>query len=649
MTTTQNTLPRPQDDFFRHVNGTYLASTRIDADKSSAGSFVDLADGAQRAVRELIDELAANRKPQAEVRDERDKVAALYADYLDEAAVESASASALSEQLARVEAITDLDALARHWGWSLRHGTASVVNLFVDSDMGDPRVYAPFWVQSGLGLPDRDYYLAEEHAEIRSAYLAHVERMLALAGVEQAASQAQQVLLLETEIAQCHWDRVRNREMTQRYNPMSFTELAELAPGLRLRQVAEGAGIDGQALGEQHIVCQPSFFSEVAELVTEERIGQWLAWARWAMVNSLAPWLGAEMVDADFDFYSRTLNGIEQNKPRWKRGVALVESYLGDALGKLYVERHFPASSKARMDVMVQHLLQAYGESIRNLDWMGEQTREEALHKLATFRPKIGYPDSWRDYSALEVVPGDLVGNVLRAGEHEFCHQTGKLPGPVDPDEWLMLPQTVNAYYHPLRNEIVFPAAILQPPFFDAEADDALNYGGIGSVIGHEIGHGFDDQGSTCDGEGRLRNWWTDEDRAAFSERTGALVDQYDALVPQQFADQPEAPHVNGRLTIGENIGDLGGLGIALKAYRIACGGEADDEQLRRLFTGYATIWCSKIRDEALRVRLATDPHSPAEFRCNQIASNVDDFHRVFDVQPGDGMWLEPERRVSIW
>ena len=442
---------------------------------------------------------------------------------------------------------------------------------------------------------------------------------------------------------------MRNRELTERHNPMGWQEFVQLAPALRLDLVAEGAGVDGAALGQVHDVCQPSFFVDVAALATDQNLAQWKAWARWKVVNSLAPWLGADMVAADFDFYSRTLNGVEQNKPRWKRGVSLVESSLGEALGRLYVERHFPADSKARMDVLVEHLLEAYRQSITTLDWMGEQTRAEALRKLSTFRTKIGYPDRWRDYSGLTVVPGDLVGNVLRAHAFEFDHETGKLPGPVDRDEWLMLPQTVNAYYHPLRNEIVFPAAILQPPFFGADAPDARNYGGIGAVIGHEIGHGFDDQGSTCDGEGRLRNWWTDADRAAFTERTRALVGQYDALVPQQLAAEPEAPHVNGQLTIGENIGDLGGLGIALKAYRLARGEQVSDEELRQVFIGYATIWCSKMRDEALRVRLVTDPHSPAEFRCNQIAANMDDFHRVFDVKPGDGMWLAPEQRVSIW
>ncbi len=488
---------------------------------------------------------------------------------------------------------------------------------------------------------------------IRESYLDHVATMLELAGVADARQQAHTVVALESEIAACHWDRVRTRDMVKMYNLQSWEQFTESCPQLRWGAFVEGAGLAGRTPADV-VNTQPSFFSDVAALVVPERMSEWRAWARWHAIRSLAPILSSAFVDARFDFYGRTLNGTPTLRERWKRGVALVESVLGEAIGKIYVARHFPPEAKERMDELVGHLIEAYRESIESLDWMGADTRSQALDKLAKFTPKIGYPAKWRDYSALEIIPGDLVGNAMRADEFEFERDLRRLSEPIDHDEWLMFPQTVNAYYHPLRNEIVFPAAILQPPFFSPEADDAVNYGGIGAVIGHEIGHGFDDQGSTCDGDGALRNWWTDADRTAFEQRTHNLIDQYSALVPEQLRTDAEAQHVNGELTIGENIGDLGGLGIAYRAWQLAQAGRSVPPVdgftgPQRLFLSWALIWRSKMRDEALRQRLTVDPHSPNEFRCNQIVKNLDVFAEAFDVRPGDGMWLDPEERVRIW
>lgn len=647
-----DTAVRPQDDLFRHVNGSWLAQAPIDADKASAGSFVDLTEQSRLAVRAIIEELA--ERPAVETpTEEADQVATLYRDFLDEDAVEALGAAPLEPLLARVEAIDSVEALAQHWGWSLGHGIGALFALGPDADMADPTRYAVFLEQAGIGLPDRDYYLADEHADLLAGYRAHVERSLALAGVEDAADQAGQVVALETEIARRHWERERTRDLNAKYNPSSWAELERAHPGLHLAELLTGMGTCTEAL-PLVVNAQPSFLTETSTLVTTERLPQWRAWARWRIVAAMSPWLSRAFVDERFDFYEHTLQGIQEQRPRWKRGVALVEAAMGEAVGKIYVERHFPATSKARMDQLVANLLAAYRESIGQLEWMGEQTRAEALHKLAAFNPKIGHPEHWRDYTDLQLVPGDLVGNVLRVDEFDTRYQLGKLTRPVDRDEWLMTPQTVNAYYHPLRNEIVFPAAILQPPFFNPDADDAVNYGGIGSVIGHEIGHGFDDQGSACDGDGVLRNWWTDADRAAFTERTSVLVEQFNALTPLALAGDEPPVHVNGAFTIGENIGDLGGVGIALKAWRLATGG-IEPEPIdgltgtQRFFHGYAAIWCGKARDEMARRLLLVDPHSPSEFRCNQILRNVDAFHEAFGTTPDDGMWLDPQLRVSIW
>ena len=539
--------------------------------------------------------------------------------------------------------------LIRLLGSFTRSAVSGLIGIDTESDPGNPNRYVMFAGQGGLGLPDEEYYRLDTYAEIRAKYQDHIAASFELAGVDDPAAQAKQVLDLETEIAATHWDKVRCRDLRQMYNLLPLDDFVASYPDLHWREFLAGARIDEAAMSEL-VVMQPSFFGEVSALITPERLPAWQAWAKWRVINSLAPYLSEAFVAGNFGFYGTVLSGTPELRERWKRGVALVEGALGEAVGKAYVEQHFSPAAKERMDNLVANLIEAYRQSITDLDWMTAETKDEALAKLAKFRPHIGYPSKWRDYSALEIAPDDLIGNVMRVASFELDRSLNKIGQPIDREEWLMTPQTVNAYYHPLKNEIVFPAAILQPPFFNEHADDAVNYGGIGAVIGHEIGHGFDDQGSTCDGDGALRDWWTEKDREAFEGRTAALVEQYDKLEPAQTPGH----HVNGKLTIGENIGDLGGLSIACKAYRIArADGDEPDRDgfspLQRLFLSWAAVWQTKIRTEMLLQRLATDPHSPAEFRCNQIVSNIDEFYDAFDVGPDDDLWLDEDQRVKIW
>ncbi len=639
-----DTSVRIADDLFRHVNGRWLDTEQIPDDKPMTGAFVRLRDDSEAAVHAICDELAGADR--STLTAEQVKIADLYGDFMDAARIEELDATPLAMVLERVNGIDSVPALQSYLGWAIRYGVTSLWGCDVEADPGDPKKYVFFVAQDGIGLPDESYYREEQHAEILKEYEAHVARTLGLAGIEDAEAAAGAVVELEKAIAACHWDRVRTRDLRQMYNPRTVGELVAESPQFGWELVLDGAVIGAL---DSVVDCQPSFFVDVAPLLSEDRLDQWRSWARFHAISGTSPYLSSRFVDERFGFYERTLQGTPQLRERWKRGVALTERVLGEAIGKTYVERHFSPAAKERMDVLVANLIEAYRQSITDLTWMTPETKTEALAKLAAFTPKIGYPVTWRDYSALTVVPGDLVGNVQRASAFELDHALSKLEGPVDPDEWQMYPQTVNAYYHPLRNEIVFPAAILQPPFFAFDADDAVNYGGIGAVIGHEIGHGFDDQGSTCDGEGRLRDWWTDEDRTAFEERTKALIGQYSALAPVQTPDH----FVNGELTIGENIGDLGGLGIAIKAWRLAGGDPTEPidgyDGLQRLFLSWATVWQAKSRDALVLQRLATDPHSPAEFRCNQIVRNIDDFYAAFDVVDTDALWLAPEDRVAIW
>jgi len=629
---------RPQDHLFRHVNGHWLDSVEIPSDKPAAGVFLDLRDDSERAIRDIVTSLA-----NSPVGSEGALVENLFGSFMDTEQVEARGLDPLQPLLAEIDQISSIDALLEYFGRSLRRGTGAPLSLEVDADPGDPTRYALFLNQDGIGLPDEEYYRLPNHAEKLAAYHDHINRSLTIAAISASASAG--IVELETAIAARHWDKVRTRDLRQMYNPTDWDALD--ASGIAWTRVLSIAGVPRL---DQVMVAQPSFLAELAELLTDERLDVWKDWCRWALVSSLSPYLPEPLVQARFDFYGTVLQGTPQLRERWKRGIDLVQGALGEAVGKLYVERHFPPSAKTRMDELVARLLEAYQHSITQLDWMTEDTKAEALAKLAAFTPKIGYPEVWKDYSGLVIVPDDLVGNVLRVTEFALADEFSKLGGPIRKWEWLMTPQTVNAYYHPLRNEIVFPAAILQPPFFDADGDDACNYGAIGAVIGHEIGHGFDDQGSTCDGEGRLRDWWTDADRAAFTERTGALIAQYSALAPAQLPDE----HVNGELTIGENIGDLGGLAIAYDAWQLALGGVAPEPvdgipAEQRFFLSWARAWQTKRRDEALRQQLSTDPHSPEEFRCNQVIRNVPAYYAAFGVTETDAAWLAPEDRVKIW
>jgi len=637
---------RPADDLFRHVNGGWLDQVTIPDDRPSVGVFEDLREQSEQAVRTICETLAAQDLDPAS---EEGKIAALYRSFMDEAAIEAKGAAPLAPLLARIAAIATVDDLRAWWGWCLRAGFSTVFDCDVDSDPGDPTRYLLFVAQDGLGLPDESYYTAPEHESVRREYLAHVARTLALAAGRTAPAEADHaaaatVFDLETAIAATHWDIVRTRDLVEMYNLRCITQLCEEAPAFGWTDILAAARFDVHEV----VNCQPSFFTEVAALLTPERLPAWREWARYHVVTDLSPYLSNDFVQTRFDFYGTVLTGQKALRPRWKRAVSFAEGAMGEAIGKIYVADHYPPAAAAAMATLVDNLLAAYRESITNLEWMGEATKAEALKKLDHFRPKIGHPRTWRDYTAL-TVGEDLVANVLAEGEFATAYDLGKLDKPINFDEWEMYPQTVNAYYHPLRNEIVFPAAILQPPFFNPDADAAVNYGAIGAVIGHEIGHGFDDQGSTCDGDGRLRDWWTEEDKAAFEAATGALIAQYDALTPAQTPGR----HVNGALTIGENIGDLGGLGIAIKAWRIAEPGPVDPIDgytgLQRLFFAWAVTWSYLSHPERVAQLLATDPHSPPEFRCNQIVRNLAEFYEAFDVRPGDQAWLDPAERVTIW
>ncbi|HWP95143.1 MAG TPA: M13-type metalloendopeptidase [Gammaproteobacteria bacterium] len=640
-----DTSVRPQDDFYRYVNGTWLRTTPIPPDRSNYGSFTQLADETEKNLRALIE--AAANDPDLPAGSEARKVGDFYASFMDEAKADELGLRPLAAELAAIEAVQSRDALLRLMAHFQRIGVRSPVGGFINTDARQSDRYIVYFFQSGLGLPDRDYYLSADakFESLRASYLAHIERMLTLAGEPRPAEAARDILALETRLAQAHWDRVKSRDDTLTYNKYAVAELGRVTPGFAWERYLGDMGIRNAS---EVILMQPSYFQELGKAFDEVPLETWKRYARWSLISSFAPYLDRAFVEEDFGFYGKTLRGVQENRPRWKRGVAAVENALGFAVGKMYVARHFPPEAKARMQALVANLIEAYRQSITSLDWMSEQTKQRALEKLAKFTPKIGYPDTWRDYSALEVVRGDLVGNVMRANVFEFERQAAKLGQPVDRSEWFMTPQTVNAYYNPGMNEIVFPAAILQPPFFDMTADDAVNYGAIGAVIGHEIGHGFDDQGSKYDGDGNLNNWWTDADRAEFEKRAKRLIDQYDGFEPLP------GQRVNGALTIGENIGDLGGLTIAYHAYRLALkGGEAPvldgftGEQ--RFFIGWAQVWRRLYREQELLNRLKTDPHAPSEYRTNGVLANMPEFYAAFDVKEGDRLYLPPERRVKIW
>lgn len=637
---------RLQDDFFRAWHGRWLDEFDIPADKAEYAAFTALHDTAQEQLRDIITELADTHPDPDSIPG---KIASLYASFMNTDLRNERGLTPLREQLKRIDQLTDTAELAGLFGAWDRSGLGAPVGTVVHQDNMDSTRYLLDLRQSGLGLPDRDYYLDDKFAEIRSAYRAHIERMWPMAGfgVEQAAADAaERIISLETHLAEAQWDKVRNRDPQATYNLVGLDALAELAAGFDMSAYLAAVGVADKVTEVN--VGQPDFVSAMARLVADVALADWQDYLRWHLLAGSASLLDSELDAANFAFYGTVLRGIPEQRPLWKRGVDLVQGAMPEALGQVYVERHFPPENKARMVELVDNLLAAYAEAIDDLEWMSDETKAAAHAKLATFRPKIGYPDTWRDYSELRVDADDLVGNVRRASQFEHDYEMAKLGGPVDRDEWFMPPQMVNAYYNPELNEIVFPAAILQPPFFTMSADDAVNYGGIGAVIGHEISHGFDDKGCQYDGDGNLRNWWTEADYEAFGQRTKVLVEQYAGYEPE-----PGHP-INGELTLGENIADVSGLAVALRAYRNSLG-ESEAPVIdgltgeQRFFAGWAQVWRTKTRPEEVIRRVATDPHSPAEYRVIGVLVNNDDFMAAYDVQPGDGMWREPEQRVRIW
>jgi putative endopeptidase len=637
---------RPQDDFYRHVNGTWLQATQIPADKSEVSVFSKLDDAEQEALRDLVEDAARAAARSAEPN--RHKIGDLFGGFMDEAQLERQGLRPLDAELARVDMLQDKSAIPALLAHYNALGVRTVYDTHVGQDARDSTTYVVGIDQSGLGLPDRDYYLQSDAklAHIRDRYREHIEKMLVLAGVATAAADAQAILLLETRIAQAQWTKVENRDPVKTYNKVARGNLALLTPGHDWHSYLTAADLDGRI--DYVIVSQPSYLAALGKIVRETELCVWQAYFRSQLLAAFAPYLSRAFVDEHFAFYGTVLNGIPVNRPRWKRGVALVNRCLGEALGQLYVEKHFQPESKARMLALVGNLLAAYRTSIATLDWMGPQTKHEAHTKLAKLVTKIGYPNKWRDYSGLEIIRADLVGNVMRAAAFDYQYALKKLGKPIDREEWEMTPQTINAYYDPQKNEIVFPAAILQPPFFDPRADDAVNYGSIGAVIGHEISHGFDDQGSQFDAQGNLRDWFTKDDHEKFAAKTAAIALQYSAYEPVP------GYHINSALTLGEDIADNSGLAVAYRAYRLSLGANAAPligglTGDQRFYIGWAQAWRAKVRENTAILRIKADPHSPPRFRILGTVVNQPGFYAAFDVQPGDKMYLPPHKRVTIW
>lgn len=639
-----NASVRPGDDFNAYVNGTWENSTEIPADKTSYGVSRILRDEAQANVRKIIEESAAGNNSQGS---DEQKVGDLYQSYLNTELRNELGFAPLAGELERIAAIESYDDLAAYFAYANKYAYGTPFGLILYPDLKKPTHYAIYTWQGGLGLPDREYYTSDQgnFAEIRQQYTDHIAKMLDLAGMGNGAESAKTIMALETRIAEQHMLKEDTRDFVALYNMYPTASLDEVMTEFNWSTFLESADMPEL---DQLVVTQPDYMAALDKIITDTDLDTWKTFLRWGLLNANASILNEELDQQNFEFYNKTLGGQQEQLPMWHRGVSLVNGNLGEVVGKVYVKEHFPPQAKEEMLVLVNNLIVAYEQSINELDWMGEETRVEALDKLSKFTPKIGYPDIWKDYSALEIDSTDLLGNMRGSAEVVYQQNVDKLAGPVQKHEWGMTPQTVNAYYNAPLNEIVFPAAILQPPYFDLDAENAVNYGAIGAVIGHEIGHGFDDAGSTFDGDGVLRDWWTEEDKAEFEKRTQALIAQYDAFAV--FDDL----NVNGTFTLGENIGDLGGLSIALKAYKMSLGGEPapvldglTGEQ--RVFIGYAQAWLRKSREEALRRQVNTDPHSPAMFRVNGVVRNVPEFYTAFDVKEDDDLYLPPEERVKIW
>jgi len=638
---------RPQDDLFRHVNGAWLDNIEIPEDKAIYGSFHMLADQSEEAVKQILESASQDSKPGVS-----QQIGDLYASFLDEDKANALGVKPIEADLLRIRSLSNLAEVTSMLGEFERTGVSGLFGMYVDNDPNDPTRYRVHLYQGGLGLPDEAYYREQKHQSIREAYLVHIQKMLQIAGSEQdlAKSAAATIFEFETKLASNHWNNVETRDAEKTNNLTTMDSLQKLTSTFDWSLWFQGGKIRPAVLDES-IVMMPSYFESLKDTFSEENLEAIKLWMSWKLISQAAAYLSQDFIDERFSFYGTTLTGAPVNRARWKRAVSLVEGSLGEAIGKIYVEKHFPVEAKTRMDQLVQYLIAAYKDSIENLSWMSEETKKKALVKLSKFTPKIGYPVKWKDYSSIVIDRNDLISNVKNVTSWNLDREMSKIGSPLDRDEWFMTPQTVNAYYNPGFNEIVFPAAILQPPFFSLDSDDAVNFGAIGAVIGHEIGHGFDDQGSKYDGDGALMSWWTDEDRTAFEKLTSSLISQFNELSPAQLSDDNK---VNGELTIGENIGDLGGLGIAYKAYLISLEGKEPEPidgltAKQRLFLSWAQAWRTKGRDEMVLQRLATDPHSPPEFRCNQIVRNIDAFYEAFELTSSDKLWLEQSKRVSIW
>ena len=636
---------RPQDDLFRHVNGSWLARTEIPADKASYGAFDMLFDKAQADLRAIVEEAAKSttRTPGSEAQ----KIGDFYESFMNEPRAEQLGITPLKPELDAIDAIKTKTDLARHFARFFKLNLINPIVGYVDGDAQQPTNDILYVFQGGLGLPDRDYYIKNDDKlkEYREKYVGFVGNILGQAGDANAGKSAREIFVLETRLARAHWTNVESRDAVKTYNKVTVADLAKQFPGFDWDAWAKELGVNGVPAV---VVNQPSYLKALAATVNELPVDAWKPYLKASLLNGFAPYLNKSIVDAEFGFYNTTLRGVKEQQPRWKRGVNTVNGNLGEMLGKLYVERHFKPEAKARMEGLVANLREAYRLGIDKLEWMGPETKKQAQEKLAKFTPKIGYPNKWRDYSKLEIKKDDLVGNMIRAFEHENNYQLGKAGKPIDPEQWGMTPQTINAYYNPVRNEIVFPAAILQPPFFNLDAEDAVNYGGIGAVIGHEMGHGFDDQGRRFDATGALRDWWTKADEAEYMKRAKVLVDQFNEFEPLPGL------HVNGELTLGENLADLTGLVISHQAYQLSLKGKdaptidgitAD----QRFYMGWSQSWKAKERDESLRQQVLTNVHSPEMYRANGPIRNIPEFYMAFGVKEGDKHYLPPDRRVKIW
>lgn len=633
----------PGDDFHQFVNGKWLNNTEIPADKSSYGVSFMLHEEAEDNVKKIIEESASG---DFEKGSNEQMVGDLYKSFMDIDKRNELGVSPINEEFQIIDAISNYDELARHFGRAIKY-TDVPFSYGIFPDLKEPSKYGLYYFQSGLGLPDREYYSKEDEKsiDIRKKYEEHISAMFELAGLENAPGAANNIMALETKMAAINMPKEDARNPTNIYNKYSVDSLQYLMPNFAWDAfLAESDVADIPEI----IIGMVDYCKAMDGIFSKTEIVVWKQYLKWMFLNAFDPYLNQAIDDQNFEFYGKTLYGREEQRPLWRRGVSVVNNNLGEVVGKVYVDRHFPEEAKRRMDQMVANLIEAYRASINELDWMSDSTKMQALDKLNKFTPKIGYPDIWKDYSGLEIKENDILGNKLRADLAQYQRSVAKLNGPIQKHEWGMSPQTVNAYYNPTLNEIVFPAAILQPPYFDMTVEDAVNYGAIGAVIGHEIGHGFDDSGSKFDGDGQMRNWWTDADKSGFEERTSALIAQFDSY--KVYDDL----NVNGAFTLGENIGDLGGLSIALRAYRMSLNGDEGPvidglTAVQRVFFGYAQSWLSKSREEAMRVRVNSDSHSPPKFRVNGIVRNIPEFYEAFGVTELDSLFLPSQDRIKIW